>query len=416
MKKYSSQLCKLGDIGTVARGKSKHRPRNAPSLYGGKYPFIQTSDVKHSNFYITHYSQTYNEKGFAQSKLWQPGTLCITIAANIADTAILKIPACFPDSIIGFIPHKQKADVRFIKYCLDTYKLQIQSISRGTTQDNLSLEKLLSINFNVPPLPIQKKIAAILSAYDDLIENNNRRIAILEKMAEEIYREWFVRMRFPGHKKTKFHKGLPEDWIIRPFSKVVIINPDLKIDKFEMLPYVGMEDLSINSIVFKHKEFRKGHSGSKFQNDDVLFPRITPSLENGKRGYVMNLKDKEVGLGSTEFIVFRNKILQSDYIYFLTCSLEFRKHAELSMRGASGRQRVQEDCFDFFLIKTPPKDLLLSFSAIVKPLFSQIKNIFNSNILIKKSRDLLLNRLISGKLSVENLDIKFPPIMEEEDA
>ncbi len=150
-------FCKLDDVGNIARGKSKHRPRNDTILYGGKYPFIQTGDVKHASFYITNYTQTYNEKGLAQSKLWNPGTLCITIAANIADTAILKIPACFPDSIIGFTPYKGKADVRFIKYCLDTYKLQIQSISQGTTQDNLSLEKLRSIYFKIPPLPIQKK-------------------------------------------------------------------------------------------------------------------------------------------------------------------------------------------------------------------------------------------------------------------
>lgn len=135
---------KLNELGTVARGKSKHRPRNDPVLYGGQYPFIQTGDVKHSNFYVTNYTQTYNEKGLAQSKLWEPGTLCITIAANIADTAILGIRACFPDSIIGFIPYKNRADVRFVKYCLESYKLQIQAISQGTTQENLSLEKLLS--------------------------------------------------------------------------------------------------------------------------------------------------------------------------------------------------------------------------------------------------------------------------------
>ncbi|MBD2504660.1 restriction endonuclease subunit S [Anabaena azotica] len=150
MSDYLKQFQKLDEVGAIARGKSKHRPRNDPFLYGGKYPFIQTGDVKHSNLYITEYSQTYNEKGLSQSKLWPVGTLCITIAANIADTAILKFPACFPDSIIGFIPYKNKAEVRFIKYCLDTYKIQIQAISQGTTQDNLSVEKLLSLKFRIP--------------------------------------------------------------------------------------------------------------------------------------------------------------------------------------------------------------------------------------------------------------------------
>jgi type I restriction enzyme S subunit len=122
MKQYESQFRKLTEVGSVSRGKSKHRPRNAPELYGGSYLFVQTGDVKHANFYITDYTQTYSERGLAQSKLWQPGTLLITIAANIADTAVLKIHACFPDSIIGFIPKKGESDVKFIKYCLDTYK------------------------------------------------------------------------------------------------------------------------------------------------------------------------------------------------------------------------------------------------------------------------------------------------------
>lgn len=90
---------KLNELGYVGRGKSKCRPRNDPSLYGGEYPFIQTGEIKAANLYISDYVQTYNDKGLSQSKLWPPQTLCITIAANIAETAILKIPACFPDSV-----------------------------------------------------------------------------------------------------------------------------------------------------------------------------------------------------------------------------------------------------------------------------------------------------------------------------
>ena len=94
---------RLDQLGQVSRGRSRHRPRDAAHLYGGPFPFIQTGDVKHAGLYINEYQQTYSEAGLAQSKLWPAGTLCITIAANIADTAILGIDACFPDSVIGFI-------------------------------------------------------------------------------------------------------------------------------------------------------------------------------------------------------------------------------------------------------------------------------------------------------------------------
>ena len=189
----------LDKIGSISRGRSRHRPRDAEHLYGGPFPFVQTGDVKKAPLYLNEYSQTYSEAGLAQSKLWPAGTLCITIAANIAETAILGIDACFPDSIIGFLPDPEKANTKFIKYQFDALLSgQMRTISQGAAQDNLSQAKLLSFEFGVPDLPTQERIAAILSAYDDLIENNRRRIVLLEQAARLLYREWFVHFRFPG--------------------------------------------------------------------------------------------------------------------------------------------------------------------------------------------------------------------------
>ena len=126
----------LDELGQVSRGRSRHRPRDAAHLYGGPYPFVQTGDIKHANLYLTNYSQTYSDAGLEQSRLWKAGTLCITIAANIADTAILGIDACFPDSVIGFIPDKEKADVRFIKYLFDaTLQSRFKKFTQGAAQD-----------------------------------------------------------------------------------------------------------------------------------------------------------------------------------------------------------------------------------------------------------------------------------------
>ena len=180
----------LDELGYVSRGRSRHRPRDAAHLYGGPYPFIQTGDIKHANLYVTDYSQTYTEAGLAQSRLWKAGTLCITIAANIADTAILGIDACFPDSVIGFIPDDEKADARFIKYLFDAMiQKQLKQFTQGAAQDNLSQSKLLSLKLSVPEATEQRRIASILSAYDDLIENNWRRIQLLEQAARLLYKE-----------------------------------------------------------------------------------------------------------------------------------------------------------------------------------------------------------------------------------
>lgn len=202
----------LDELGTVSRGRSRHRPRNDKSLFGGKYPFVQTADVKAANLYLTDYTETYNEKGLEQSKLWKAGTLCITIAANIADTAILGIDACFPDSVMGFIPFDGVSNVKFIKYAFDLLQRDFKQISQGTAQDNLSWQKLETIKFPAPDIEVQNKIVQILGSYDDLIENYRKQINLLEEAAQRLYKEWFVDLRFPGYEDCKIVDGVPSGW------------------------------------------------------------------------------------------------------------------------------------------------------------------------------------------------------------
>lgn len=213
----------LNELGTVSRGRSRHRPRNDNSLFGGKYPFVQTADVKAANFYLTDYTETYNEKGLEQSRLWKAGTLCITIAANIADTAILGIDACFPDSIMGFVPFEGVSNAKFIKYAFDMLQRDIKQISQGTAQDNLSWQKLETIKFPAPDIKIQNKIVEILGTFDDLIENNQKQIKLLEEAAQRLYKEWFVDLRFPGYEDCKIVDGVPVEWKKRSLTKLLML-------------------------------------------------------------------------------------------------------------------------------------------------------------------------------------------------
>jgi type I restriction enzyme S subunit len=151
-------------------------------------------------------------------------------------------------------------------------------------------------------------------------------------------------------------------------------------------------------------EQRSGNSGSKFQNGDTLFARITPCLENGKTGFVQFLDDPAaVAFGSTEFIVLRSRTLTPEFVYLLARSDEFRANAIKSMTGASGRQRVQERCFDQFVLAQPPQALLERFTQIVRPQFRLIQQLHLKITNLRRTRDLLLPRLLSGQihLSVE---------------
>ena len=194
---------KLTDVGDIARGKSKHRPRNDKKLFGGKYPFVQTGDVASAGLFLTNYSQTYNEFGLAQSKLWPSGTLLITIAANIAEASILGIDAAFPDSIIGFTA--KNSDVVFIKTLIDKFSNGLKRKAETSSQANLNLAKLSDLDIVVPNYDEQKQISSFFQNLDNLIAANQRKLDLLKEQKKGYLQKMFPKngakvpeLRFAG--------------------------------------------------------------------------------------------------------------------------------------------------------------------------------------------------------------------------
>ena len=165
------KIIKLEDVADVERGKFSHRPRNAPQFYNGSFPFIQTRDVVNSNGKIKKYSQTLNNEGLKISRLFEKGTIVITIAANIGDTGILEFDSCFPDSLVGINTNKEMNNV-FLEYFLRTRKNYLNSIATQSAQKNINLEKLRPLLVIKPEINEQKQIAKILSSVDNKIEIN----------------------------------------------------------------------------------------------------------------------------------------------------------------------------------------------------------------------------------------------------
>ena len=296
------------------------------------------------------------------------------------------------------------ADDTFLLYFLNS--TNIKPFVTGAAQPKLSQANLRLIPVFLPPLPTQRRIAGILSAYDDLIENSQRRIKILEEMARRLYREWFVYFRFPGHEDRRFVESplgeIPEGWEVKLLPDCVAMNPRVQVPREGIKPFVPMGCLSNDSMLISNIESREGNSGSKFQNGDTLFARITPCLENGKTGYVQFLSGSDsVAFGSTEFIVLRSRSLTPELVYLLARSDEFRGVAIKSMSGATGRQRVQEKCFDDYLVIQPSPILLDAFSSVVRPGFDLIYKLHLEIQNLRRTRDLLLPRLLSGQIDVE---------------
>lgn len=309
----------------------------------------------------------------------------------------------FQKSVSVIKANREIIDNRFLYYFLALKSALLIRLGNGAAQPNLLIGDLKRIEVPIPPLPVQRRIAGILSAYDELIESNQRRIKILEEMARSLYREWFVLFRFPGHEKVKMVPSLlgpiPQGWEVKRVPECMDINPRVIVSREGEKPFVPMGCLSNDSMLISSIESRDANSGAKFQNSDTLFARITPCLENGKTGFVQFLPDEQaVACGSTEFIVLRSRTLTPEFVYLLARSDEFRGVAIKSMTGATGRQRVQEQCFSGFQIAQSPRALLDRFSAIVAPSFRLIYKLNLQTQNLCRTRDLLLPRLLSGSV------------------
>lgn len=412
----SWELKSFDELGFIGRGKSRHRPRNDESLYGGEFPLIQTGDVKNANLYITEYSQTYSQKGLDQSKLWEPNTLCITIAANIADTTILGIQACFPDSIIGFVADENVCDVRFIKYHFDIVQKQMQMVSQGATQDNLSLEKLLKFKVATPPLKTQKRIASILSTYDDLIENNLKRIKLLEETAQNIYKEWFVNFRFPNYEHTEFdaESGLPVGWEKKRLDEVYEFQNGFAFYtngySEELTPYVVVDLGNISEsgdFVVSGKE--KFISESLYQDKEryylnkydvvVAMTDMTARLgilakvgiidEDAK--YVLNQRVGRV----------RSKIDYIDYCYVNASLSDERFISEMHQRSKGAVQKYfnTKDIIEYNVV-VPSKHIIDEFNILYRPIIENRIVLKFQNQKLKEARDILLPRLMNRTIEV----------------
>jgi type I restriction enzyme, S subunit len=327
-----------------------------------------------------------------------------------------------------------KAYYKFVYYYLKGSYSNLINLKLGGSQQNLNAATLKSFPLIVPETKFQHKIAAILSAYDDLIENNKRRIALLEKMAEEIYREWFVRFRFPGHEKVRFIKGVPGGWHVRRFHEIVehyigggwgednqstsfcegsfVIRgtdiPHVQAGELEGCPYRFHKSSNLKSRKLQPDDFVFEVSGG---SKDQLLGRNVLVTEN-----VLKFFNAPVMAASfCKQIRFRRELASPYFMkYFLTFYYEYDLVGIYQVQSTGISNYQFESFLKFQTIMLPPDDLQKKFEEMVKPTIEMLDDVALANIALRRTRDLLLLRLISGKLSVENLDIQFPPSMQDE--
>lgn len=396
---------KLGDVcKSIADG-----DHQAPKKQESGVPFITISNIDSNNridfkncLYVSEeYYDAINDKRKATKD-----DILYSVVGSFGVPVLIKenIKFAFQRHIAILRPDKAKIFPAFMYYCMlaREFYLQADSVAIGSAQRTITLGALNNMQLALPPLPIQQRIASILSAYDDLIENNQKQIKLLEEAAQRLYKEWFVDLRFPGHENVKIVDGVPEGWSRTRLDEVIEFNPKVSLTKERIKEFVPMSALSNTAMILDTNEitYTQSNSGSKFKNDDTIMARITPCLENGKIAFVQELKSEEGAVGSTEYIVLRSRLLCPSMVYLLSRMQDFRKYAINNMSGSDGRQRVKVERLMEYEYLKPTNDLVCEFSSKVTPMFKNIKHLSKLNAILREARDRLLPKLMSGEIEV----------------
>lgn len=294
----------------------------------------------------------------------------------------------------------------------NNYQRFIVNSSTGSTVKHTSPTSIQSYEFLLPPLAEQERIGKILGALDDKIDCNNRINCNLEEQAAALFRRWFVDFEFPDSNGNPYRSSggsfidcplgkIPTGWNIGKLEEYIEFDPREKIDKSSEYLFFDMKCLSNTDCAIKEGVYRMTTSASSFRNLDTLLAKITPCLENGKTGFVMNLKDNQIARGSTEFVVLRSKGKVSPFwIYLLARSSEFRDLAIQSMTGSSGRQRVQYSTIKNIEVATHT-NAMNKFHRLIEPLFTQLNKKNKENRSLADLRDTLLPKLMNNEIKTE---------------
>lgn len=443
------RLVGLNDLGEVARGRSRHRPRYAEHLYGGQYPFIQTGDIKASGGLITSHLQTYSEEGLAQSRLWPSGTLCITIAANIAETGILTYPACFPDSVIGFIADPAKCDVRFIEYSFRLLKEKLQKEAIGSVQDNINLATFERLRFAIPDIAEQRRIAQILGSLDDKIELNRQMNTTLEAMAQALFKSWFVdfdpvidnalaagneipaelaaraerraqavhptsseqthtlpaaiRQQFPDRFVfTDTMDWVPEGWEVKPLAEFGSIvcgkTPAKSMSEYfgEDIPFIKIPDMHTTMFVVNPTEKLSKLRATSQAKKTIPRGSICVSCIATVGKVVIATTESQTNQ-QINSVVPRSTYL-TPYLYFYMLSLE--KHFHDLASGGSATLNMNTSTFAKVAVLKPDEKMLSFFGKEIQPQFDKIESNQRESMALTNLRDTLLPKLLSGQLRI----------------
>lgn len=376
---------RIKDLGEVVTGNTP--PTSNREYYGTEYKFIKPTDMVEGQRFVSTTEEYYSELAYQKYKkcLLPPKTPCVVTIGSLGKKMCLTDTECFTNQAVNAVIPNKENDGEFLYYAFKASVLAyVKQLDSGTTsgRENVSKSSFSKIKVRVPPLPTQQKIASILSAYDNLIQNYKKQIEALQTAASELYKEWFVRFRFPGYKNSRFENGIPEGW------KVVLAS---ELGEFVRGKNITAEEMQEGTIPV----ISAGIEPSGFHNQsNVNGVSLTISNSGANAGY-LQINYSDIWAADCSYCN------DSKYIYFYYELLNNMRVVLFNLQKGAAQPHVYAKDINKMKILLPPSDLIETADNKIKLMHEKIYSLQQQITNLTQQRDLLLPRLMSGKLEVE---------------
>jgi type I restriction enzyme, S subunit len=399
---------KIGNLCTVGRGSSPRPIADQKYFDGGTIPWVKIADATASTRYIYKTKQCVNDYGASFSRKLSPGSIILAASGTLGFPMYLGVEACIHDGWLYFDEfNNEKIDKGFFFYKLETLRPYFEQLSYGAAIQNVNTGILRNTVIEIPSLEIQRKITRIICAYDDLIENNSKRIVLLEEIAQITYEEWFVRLRFPDHESTAINTktGLPEGWeSIKCYDAMEVMSggtPKTSVEAYwnGTIPFYTPKDAVDSSYVFETEKYVTELGVSKCNSK--LYPKDTVFIT--ARGTVgkVNLAGLPMAMNQSCYALAGKGAVSPYFLFFAV------KDAVEAFKGASNGgvfNTIVVDTFRYLSFTKPTQELIRRFEDFVSPILAEVSNLTIQNQYLREARNILLPRLITGAIDVESYD------------
>lgn len=395
-------IIRIGNVADIGRGSSPRPITDKRYFENGEIPWIKIADATVSGKYIYKTKQYVNNLGASYSRKMKPGTLILSASGSLGIPHFLGVEGCIHDGWI-YMDNIHDIDKQYLYYLLLTMRPYFDNLSYGAAIQNINTTILSKTKIEVPGIQNQEKIGLMLSAYDNLIENNNKRIKLLEQMAENLYKEWFVRFRFPGYEDTEFEDGMPRGWVREKiglhYNTCSGGTPSRKHEEYYTegtIPWVKTGEIKDGIII--HTDECITEAGIKGSSAKLLPQGAVVMAMYGVNIGMLAYLDSEMTCNQA-CCVFndKNEINSRHYLFHYLYSI--RDYLLLIGFGAA-QQNLSQDLIKKVKIVIPPAELIKEFDKQKEPLYQTIRALMMQNDKLIKQRDALLPRLMSGKLEV----------------